>query len=144
MCIRDSYVIQDDARQHIFWMLRFQDPGLFPNDLIADYFQSVAPTGYKFLYWSFNQIGIEPIALSKIVPSFLGLALTSYCFALTLEILPLPFTGFVASLLLNQNLWLQDGLVSGTPKAFALPLFCLLYTSPSPRDLSTSRMPSSA
>ena len=24
------------------------------------------------------------------------------------------------------------------------PLFCLLYTSPSPRDLSTSRMPSSA
>ena len=26
----------------------------------------------------------------------------------------------------------------------ALPYFCLLYTSPSPRDLSTSRMPSSA
>ena len=25
-----------------------------------------------------------------------------------------------------------------------LPNFCLLYTSPSPRDLSTSRMPSSA
>ena len=27
---------------------------------------------------------------------------------------------------------------------FRLHLFCLLYTSPSPRDLSTSRMPSSA
>ena len=26
----------------------------------------------------------------------------------------------------------------------ARPLICLLYTSPSPRDLSTSRMPSSA
>ena len=26
----------------------------------------------------------------------------------------------------------------------AKPLICLLYTSPSPRDLSTSRMPSSA
>ena len=120
---RGDYVIQDDARQHIFWMLRFQDPGLFPNDLIADYFQSVAPTGYKFFYWVFNQIGIAPIALSKIVPSFLGLVLTGYSFALTLELLPLPLTGFVASLLLNQNLWLQDGLVSGTPKAFALPLF---------------------
>ncbi len=118
-----DYVIQDDARQHIFWMLRFQDPGLFPNDLIADYFQSVAPTGYKFFYWIFNQIGIAPIALSKIIPSFLGLVLTGYSFALTLELLPLPLTGFVASLLLNQNLWLQDGLVSGTPKAFALPLF---------------------
>ena len=30
-----------------------------------------------------------------------------------------------------------NGLVSGS-------IFCLLYTSPSPRDLSTSRMPSSA
>ena len=27
---------------------------------------------------------------------------------------------------------------------FGTPLTCLLYTSPSPRDLSTSRMPSSA
>ena len=27
---------------------------------------------------------------------------------------------------------------------FSLPHICLLYTSPSPRDLSTSRMPSSA
>ena len=27
---------------------------------------------------------------------------------------------------------------------FELPIICLLYTSPSPRDLSTSRMPSSA
>ena len=31
--------------------------------------------------------------------------------------------------------------VAGT---FAKDRFCLLYTSPSPRDLSTSRMPSSA
>ena len=29
-------------------------------------------------------------------------------------------------------------------KADGLPIYCLLYTSPSPRDLSTSRMPSSA
>ena len=29
-------------------------------------------------------------------------------------------------------------------KMMCLRIFCLLYTSPSPRDLSTSRMPSSA
>ena len=29
-------------------------------------------------------------------------------------------------------------------KQFVKPSICLLYTSPSPRDLSTSRMPSSA
>ena len=32
----------------------------------------------------------------------------------------------------------------GTNLRRELPLSCLLYTSPSPRDLSTSRMPSSA
>ena len=32
----------------------------------------------------------------------------------------------------------------GTRIGFALSIGCLLYTSPSPRDLSTSRMPSSA
>ena len=120
--IRSDYIIQDDARQHIFWMLRYIDSSLFPNDLIADYFQSVAPAGYKFLYWSVNKAGIDPILFSKILPSILGLIMTSYCFALALQLLPLPFTGFVASLLFNQNLWLQDGLVSGTPKAFAPPL----------------------
>lgn len=117
-----EYVIQDDARQHIFWMLRFTDKELFPNDLIADYFESVAPAGYKFLYWLVNKIGINPIVLSKLLPSILGLIITAYCFALTSKLLPLPLTGFIASLLLNQNLWLQDGLVSGTPKAFAPPL----------------------
>ena len=37
-----------------------------------------------------------------------------------------------------SNLYLEK------QRAFRLPDFCLLYTSPSPRDLSTSRMPSSA
>ena len=37
--------------------------------------------------------------------------------------------------------WYEEG-KDGTPKA--LHYTCLLYTSPSPRDLSTSRMPSSA
>ena len=40
-------------------------------------------------------------------------------------------------------LFLQGG-ASQQFSAVPLNLFCLLYTSPSPRDLSTSRMPSSA
>jgi hypothetical protein len=31
-----EYVVQDDARQHVFWMMRFIDPALFPNDIIAN------------------------------------------------------------------------------------------------------------
>ena len=37
-----------------------------------------------------------------------------------------------------------DGIDEPEPKSAVRKSFCLLYTSPSPRDLSTSRMPSSA
>ena len=41
---------------------------------------------------------------------------------------------------------LKDGLPHANVETYlaVLPYTCLLYTSPSPRDLSTSRMPSSA
>lgn len=118
-----EYVVQDDARQHIFWMRRFLDSTLFPNDLIADYFQSVAPLGYKAFYHSFANIGVEPLWLSKVLPLFLGLITTFYCFGVCVQLLPIPMTGFIGALLLNQNLWMQDALISATPKAFIYPLF---------------------
>ena len=117
-----EYVIQDDARQHVFWMRRFLDPELFPNDLIADYFQSVAPLGYTTFYQLFAALGIDPVLASKLLPLVLSLVTTSYCFGISLQILPVPATGFMASLLLNQNLWYKDDLVSATPRAFIYPL----------------------
>lgn len=117
-----EYVVQDDARQHVFWMRRFLDAGLFPNDLIADYFQSVAPLGYSAVY-QIGAIGIDPIKLSKLLPVVLGLLTTGYCFGVCVQLLPVPMTGFIGAMLLNQNLWMQDGLISATPKAFLYPLF---------------------
>ena len=123
-----EYIVQDDARQHIFWMRRFLDPELFPDDLIADYFQSVAPWGYKTFYWLFSQVGIDPIFLNKLLPLGLSLVTAAYCFGLCIEILPIPFAGFISSVLLSQNLWFQDDIASGTPRAFLYPLFlAVLY-----------------
>ena len=122
-----EYVVQDDARQHVFWMRRFIDRNLFPNDLIADYFQSVAPLGYSAFYQLMALLGIDPIVLSKIIPLFLGLITTGYCFAVSMELFPVPLTGFIASLLLNQNLWMQDGLISGTAKAFIYPIMLAFF-----------------
>ena len=116
------YLIQDDARQHVFWMQRFVDPDLFPNDLIADYFQSVAPAGYTSLYKFLAWAGINPLLSSKLLPLVLGLIMTAYTFGICLELLPVPLAGFIATILLNQCLWMQDGLISATPKAFVYPL----------------------
>ena len=118
-----EYVVQDDARQHVFWMQRFIDPGLFPNDLTADYFQSVAPVGYKAVYQVIAALGIEPFLLHKILPIALALIANTYCFFVCIELLPVPFAGFIASLLLNQSIWLQDDIISATPVAFVYPLF---------------------
>ncbi len=118
-----EYVVQDDARQHVFWMSRFIDPNLFPDDLIADYFQSVAPVGYSNFYRAFAVLGINPLLLNKLLPLVLGLIATGYCFAFCLQIIPLPITAFMATLMFNQNIWRKDDLVSATPRAFIYPLF---------------------
>jgi hypothetical protein len=118
-----EYIVQDDARQHVFWMQRFVNPALFPRDWIADYYQSVAPWGYANLYRAFAVLGISPMLLNKILGLPLGLIATAYCFGISWQLLPVPAAGFVASLLLNQNLWLEDDLVSGTARAFLYPIF---------------------
>jgi hypothetical protein len=118
-----DYVVQDDARQHVFWMQRLIDPGLLPNDFIADYFQSVAPWGYTTFYQLFAALGVHPFLLNKLLPIALSLAMTAYCFGVSLQLFPVPAAGFLATLLLNQNVWMKDDLVSATPRAFLYPLF---------------------
>lgn len=118
-----EYVVQDDARQHVFWMMRYVDRQLFPNDLIADYFQSVAPLGYRTLYhWAVN-LGIDPFVFNKLLPMAIALVASYYCFVLAARILPLPIGCFITTLLLNQALWMQDDLISATPRAFVYPFF---------------------
>lgn len=118
-----EYVVQDDARQHVFWIMRFIDPSLFPNDLIADYFQAVAPAGYKIVYKVAAMAGINPLLFHKILPMILGLISTYYCFSICLEMLPVPMAGFIAASVLNQSMWITDDLASATPRAFLYPIF---------------------
>ncbi|WP_427161493.1 hypothetical protein ACQFX9_08055 [Aliinostoc sp. HNIBRCY26] len=121
--LRTAYVAQDDAREYVFWMQKFVDPELFQHDLIADYFQSITPWGYASLYKIMAYFGVEPLLLSKIIPTFLGLIITIYCFYLCIKIFPFPGAAFLITLLLNQSLWFKSDLVSATPKSFFTPIF---------------------
>ncbi len=118
-----EYVIGDNAREYIPWMYRYSNPELFPNDLIADYFQSVTPIGYAAIYRLTMSFGIDPIVLSKVLPILLGLVATAYCFAVCMQILPVPIAGFLATLILNQSLGLHDDLFSACPRDFTYSLF---------------------
>lgn len=118
-----EYLIMDDARQHLFWMQRFVDPDLFPNDLIADFYQSITPAGVSGFYHLMANLGINPLLLNKIIPLFLGLLTTIFCFGICIELLPVPTVGFIGSLLLNQNLWLHGELTTAVSSGFAYPAF---------------------
>jgi hypothetical protein len=117
------YAVQDDARQHLFWMQRFLDPNRFPHDLIADYFQSVAPWGFTTFYRGWALLGLTPLWVSKLLPFFLGLATTAYSFGLACQFLPIPMVGTVAALLTNQLIWSHDDIASASPRAFMPMLF---------------------
>ena len=118
IAFQSPYIIQDDARQHIFWMQQFSDRNLFSNDLIADYFKSVTPLGFMGLYRLVSNLGVDVVLFNKISPLLIGIITTIYCFLTSFELFPVPFAGFISCLLLNQNLWMVDDLSSGTPRAF--------------------------
>ncbi|MDJ0744739.1 MAG: hypothetical protein QNJ32_15445 [Xenococcaceae cyanobacterium MO_167.B27] len=122
LSFQSIYTIQDDARQHIFWMQQFSERDLFQGDLIGNYFKSVSPWGFTTLYKLVNHLGIDIFWFNKISPLLIGIATTIYCFIVCLEFIPVPLAGFFSSLLLNQNLWMVDDLSSGTPRAFIYPL----------------------
>jgi hypothetical protein len=104
-------------------MERFVDTDLFPKDLIADYFQSVAPLGYASLYRIAAILGINPFIFNKILPSILGAIATYYCFRISLAIFPIPRAAFIAATILKQSLWMKDDLISATPRGFVYPIF---------------------
>ena len=115
-------VIQDDARQHAVWTLRYLDPEVLGRDLASSYFQSVAPAGYAALYWTVAKLGINPLKFNAFLPLALGLVTTLFAFRLGTFLASLPVAGWWVSVFLNLNLWLKDDLVSATPRAFVYPL----------------------
>ncbi|MEY2831797.1 MAG: hypothetical protein RLZZ574_1055, partial [Cyanobacteriota bacterium] len=100
-------------------------------DLIADYFTGLAPIGFKFIYLLATKLGFESILFAKLLPPVLAFFTTIYIYLFTLQTFSIPLGGFISSLLINQLLWLNDDLVSATPRAFIYPLFAafLYYLS---------------
>jgi hypothetical protein len=129
------YIFSDDAREYIVALQRFSDPQLFPNDPIADYFFKISPVGYKFVYWIFAKVGIQPLLLFKLLPILLASIATIYLFLLFLQIFPSPAGAFISTLVLNQSIWFKDDLVSATPRAFVYPLLAAFLYYLSKRSL---------
>jgi hypothetical protein len=112
--------VQDDARHYVFWMERFHDPELFPNDLIADYLQWVAPPGYTAFYWVLSWVA-EPMIIAKVLPIVLGLTAALFTFLVVRRLHPEPVCAFLAAVLLSWYVWQVDDVASASPRSF-LPI----------------------
>jgi hypothetical protein len=117
---RDPGLVQDDARDHVFWMLRWRDPDLFPGDPAADYFAALAPIGYRALYALLNPL-IDPWTASKLLAPLLGLLAALFTFLLTRAVGGSPLAALLASLMLSALGWQRDDLSAAIPRAFVLP-----------------------
>jgi hypothetical protein len=117
------FIVQDDVRQHIVWMQRWVDPGLFPGDLIANYYQSQSPGLFQILYRGAAQLGVEPLIFAKLLPIPLGVIASAYFFGACLELFPVPAGAFLSTVIFNQTVWLKGDVISATPRAILYPLF---------------------
>jgi len=62
----NTYHIDGDARQHIFWTYKFKDKKLFKNDFLVNFFSSpkIATYGWKSLYYVSSKF-FDPLFLAK-------------------------------------------------------------------------------
>ena len=113
-----------DLSQHVWWTARFADPGVFPDDFIADFFSLplFAPPGYQAIYrlavpWA------DPQTVAEAIPFVLGAVLVAFCWRAGRAAAGGSLTGAVlGGVLALRLLPFLDG---GLPRAFALPLLAM-------------------
>ncbi|MGD9503818.1 MAG: hypothetical protein AB7W37_02820 [Syntrophobacteraceae bacterium] len=127
----DGLVFDDDARQHVYWTAIFEDPGLFPGDIMTRFIASnlFDPLGYQALY----RVGVkfmEPLAFSRLLTIVL-LAASLLLLDALLKRIRAGWRGRLLGgvLFLFFSIYSASG---GLPRSFAFPLllgFLLLLES---------------
>lgn len=124
----DPLSIQDDVRDFLLWGARITDPGALKGDYMADYWQSVSPPIFRWLFSAGAALGIRPIDLAKLLP----VPLLFMCAALGWRIAMImtdrrPRAAFFAAAFLVGLIIHEDSIFSGTPRGFSPALLLLLF-----------------
>jgi hypothetical protein len=112
--------LNGDAQQQIFPFFRYLSDNAFERDLIADYYLSSYPLGYRGCYWIGAQLGVDPAALSRALPHLLW-----FWTALGVGLAARKLGGRVAAfaalaLVFGSHLYLQR-IQGGLPRSFGFP-----------------------
>ncbi len=82
--LTNSYVVNDDTRQQIYWMQKWSDPELFQNDLLTDYAMNYVSWGVHAIYALAVPL-IDPLIFGKLLAGILYLVTAGFLFGLGLR-----------------------------------------------------------
>ena len=55
------HLVQDDGRHFVTWLRELDNPALFPDDPMAEFFRAVTPPLYEALFWPAAAAGIDAV-----------------------------------------------------------------------------------
>lgn len=117
----DLLVFDDDARQHVYWTAKFQDPELFQDDILTEFISSplVDPLGYQLLYRLGTSL-LDPLVFSQLLSLLLLVSSLWLLESWARSFLPDSRGRIVLSMMfLFFSLYNSSG---GFPRGFAYPL----------------------
>ncbi len=118
--IINPYVINDDVRQQIYWMQRWIDPELYPEDLLSKYAQNYVPWGVQAVYWLGSFI-MNPVQFTKVVTGILFVVNSLFIYGLGTRFRDERYAVILVttSFFFTSFLWKISG---GLSQGFAFPL----------------------
>ena len=132
--LTNPYVLDDDARQHLYWMRQFQDPELFQGDLLTQYAKNYQTWGVVLLYYLCSFF-VDPILMGKILTVILFSVTTLYLFKLVKHWTNKD-TGLLAAVVFMGTPIYMGTMSGGFPRSFGYPLLAMfLYYLARKEDL---------
>jgi hypothetical protein len=112
-------IVQDDARHFVVWLRRFSEPGIFPDDPIADHFLAVTPWLYQSIFWLFAKLGIDPLLVQPLalIPA-IAILWSAICFSFIYRLWPSAPGAAIATLAMSYILIKQPATL-GLPRGIA-------------------------
>jgi hypothetical protein len=116
----NHYLINDDVRQQLFWMERWQDPELFQNDFLANYSEAYVPVGVKVIY-RLASLWFDPLLFSKILTAILFVVTAGLWFVWG-RLFGDNLTAFIVVLVYFLFTGFQAQMAGGLSRGFVFPL----------------------
>jgi hypothetical protein len=114
------WVVNDDVRQQVYWMQKWQDHDLYQNDILSQYAQNYVPYGVQAVYFIVSDL-INPLQFTKVLTAILFVVSAGLMFSLTKRLSD-GYSGLFAVCLMFLFGTFLGNISGGLSRAFVFPL----------------------